>query len=361
MFADASLMPRFLLFEFAAPQWPDSRAVSIARPVPARRFRKNFADPLRLVHMDARLPSPRQANPGYLVPMIQQIDTSGHILIAGPTASGKSALALELAQATGGIIVNADALQVYDCWSVLTARPGADDLDRADHALYGHIAYDAPYSVGGWLADVADLMAAHPDRKLIVTGGTGLYFTALTRGLSPIPVVPAKVRQNIMDDLVAMGIKALAQRLRELDPDTAARTDLQNPARVVRALEVLTATGRGMADWHTQQPPPLLAKGQYAGYVVNPPPDVLRDRIATRFDSMLEGGAMDEVRAMRDRYDPTLPSCQAIGARQLLDHLNGSLTLEQAREDSVIATAQYAKRQRTWLRNRMGGWTPVSG
>lgn len=293
--------------------------------------------------------------------MTGQFDTSGHILLAGPTASGKSALALRLAQQTGGIIVNADALQVYDCWSVLTARPDVDDLARAEHALYGHVAYDAPYSVGGWLRDVADLIAANPGRKMIVTGGTGLYFTALTRGLSPIPPVPEDIRAGVMNDLAELGVAALAKRLQDLDPATAGRTDLQNPARVTRALEVLAGTGHGMAAWHERQPPALLETGDYAGYLVNPPADVLRDRITARFDAMLAAGALDEVRAMRDRFDPALPSCQAIGAKPLLEHLNGQMSLDQAREASVIATAQYAKRQRTWLRNRMGGWVPVSG
>ena len=269
------------------------------------------------------------------------------ILIAGPTASGKSALALQIAQESGGIIVNADALQVFDGWRILTARPGDDDLSLAPHALYGHVPYDAEYSVGHWLRDVAPFLTG-PERPIIV-GGTGLYFSALTEGLVEIPPTPAEVRAT--GD--AMTLEAL---LGELDPQTTGRIDTLNRARVQRAWEVLTATGRPLADWQDDTPPPALPLADCHAIVMQSDKDWLNDRIERRFDLMLDGGALDEAKAMLPTWDPAHLSSKAIGAPELIAHLKGEMILKKSRELAIIASRQYAKRQRTWFRSRMKKW-----
>jgi tRNA dimethylallyltransferase len=269
------------------------------------------------------------------------------ILIAGPTASGKSALALQIAQESGGIIVNADALQVFDGWRILTARPGDDDLSLAPHALYGHVPFDAEYSVGHWLRDVAPFLSG-PERPIIV-GGTGLYFSALTEGLAEIPPTPTEVRAA--GD--AMTLEAL---LGELDPQTTGRIDTLNRARVQRAWEVLTATGRPLADWQDDTPPPALPLADCHAIVMQSDKDWLNDRIERRFDLMLDGGALEEAKAMLPPWDPAHLSSKAIGAPELIAHLKGEMILKKSRELAIIASRQYAKRQRTWFRSRMKKW-----
>ncbi len=273
------------------------------------------------------------------------------VVIAGPTASGKSALALALAEAAGGVIVNADALQVFDAWPVLTAQPTAADRARAPHALYGHLPHDAAYSVGDWLRAVAPLLTG-PERPIVV-GGTGLYLTALTGGLAVIPPVPAEVRAEAEALLAAEGLAAMAAAL---DPATRARIDTANPARVRRAWEVLRATGRGLASWQDDAAPPLLPPGDAHAIVIDAPKDWLGPRIARRFDAMLDAGALDEARAERARWNPAHQSAKAIGAAELIAHLDGRLSLAEARAAALTATRQYAKRQRTWFRARMAGW-----
>ncbi|WP_114967191.1 tRNA (adenosine(37)-N6)-dimethylallyltransferase MiaA [Alkalilacustris brevis] len=277
-----------------------------------------------------------------------------HVLIAGPTASGKSALALAIAEAAGGIVVNADALQVYECWRILTARPTPEDMARAPHRLYGHVACDAPYSVGHWLREVADLLQG--GRRLIVTGGTGLYFTALTEGLAEIPATPPEIRAEAQARLNREGAQALAA---ELDPETRARTDTQNPARVMRAWEVLRATGRGLAAFQAETPPPLLPAGTAERLLFTPDPAWLARRIDRRFEAMMAAGALEEVRAQLPRWTPAHPSSRAIGAAELVAHLHGEIPLDAAIAQAKTATRQYAKRQRTWFRNRLKGWRPV--
>ena len=279
-----------------------------------------------------------------------QIDPMRHLLIAGPTASGKSALALAVAQAQGGLIVNADALQVWSCWRVLTARPSADEEDAAPHALYGHVERGTPYSVGDWLRDVADLL----DRRLIVVGGTGLYLTALTQGLAPVPPTPAAIRAEGDARLAAEG--GLDRMVADLDPATRARIDTLNPARVQRAWEVLTATGRGLADWQADTPPPLIAPAAAQRVLVTADRDWLADRIAHRFHLMMQQGAVDEVRAMLPRWDPAQQWARAIGAPDLVAYLRGEIDLPSAAERAIIATRQYAKAQRIWFRGRMKDW-----
>lgn len=273
------------------------------------------------------------------------------VLIAGPTASGKSALALRIARQLGGVIVNADASQVYDCWRILTARPSREDESVAPHRLYGHVAFDVPYSAGHWLRDVRPLLDG-PDRAIIV-GGTGLYLTALTEGLAEIPPIPAGIRARAnaipLDDLLS-----------GLDARTAAGLDRHNRARVQRAWEVLQATGRGLAEWQAHTPPPALPLARAVPILVDMPKDRLVARIERRFDAMIARGALEEVAAMRARYDPNLPSCRAIGVPELMAHIRGEMTLDEARSRATIATRQFAKRQRSWFRARMRGWHRVA-
>lgn len=272
------------------------------------------------------------------------------VLIAGPTASGKSKLALEIAQKDGGVILNADAIQVYDNWRVLTARPSLEDERTVTHKLYGHIAGDAQYSVGQWLRDIAPLLqGARP----IIVGGTGLYFRALTQGLADIPPVPASVRARSEERLVLEGFGAL---LDELDNDTRARIDCQNPMRVQRAWEVFETTGKGLAAWQDTTPPPLLPEAACTTLVFDVDREWLNARIAQRFDQMLEQGALEEAKVNLAGWTPTAPSAKAIGAPQLIAYLNGEISLEQARTDATIATRQFAKRQRTWFRSKMKEW-----
>lgn len=282
------------------------------------------------------------------------IDPDRPVLIAGPTASGKSALALKIAQRQGGVIVNADALQVFDGWRILTARPTALDEAAAQHLLYGHVAYDAEYSVGHWLRDVAPLLGG-PDRPIIV-GGTGLYFTALTEGLAEIPATPPDIRAEADRRRDTEGFQTL---LAELDPATRARVDPLNPMRVQRAWEVLRATGRGLADWQDDTPPPLLPLAKAQPLVLNADRDWLAARIDRRFDLMIEAGALDEARAMLPLWNPAHLSSKAIGAPELIAHLRGEMPLEAAIAAAKIASRQYAKRQRTWFRARMRDWQPI--
>ena len=269
------------------------------------------------------------------------------VLIAGPTASGKSALALQIAQRQGGVIINADALQVFAGWQVLTARPSAADLARAPHALYGHVPYDAAYSVGHWLRDLAPLLQG-PARPIIV-GGTGLNFHALTCGLADIPATPAAIRAQ------ADGI-ALPDLIAALDDATRARIDLQNRMRVQRAWEVARATGRSLADWQDATPAPLLPRAATVAITLDAPKDWLDQRIAQRFDTMLAMGALEEARAMLPHWSAAHQSAKAIGAPELIAHLQGAMTLPQARDAAIIASRQYAKRQRTWFRARHQAW-----
>lgn len=273
------------------------------------------------------------------------------VLIAGPTASGKSALALQIARAQGGVIVNADALQVFAGWRILTARPDAADLAAAPHALYGHVPFDAAYSVGHWLRDAAPFLAG-TDRPIIV-GGTGLNFAALTQGLAAIPQTPDAIRQEA-------NTLPLATLLAALDPDTAGRIDRQNRMRVQRAWEVLQATGRSLAQWQDATPAPLLPVQNAMCITLDAPKDWLDARIARRFDQMLAQGALDEARQMLPDWDPAHLSSKAIGAPELIAHLQGKLTLAEARDAAIIASRQYAKRQRTWFRARHAAWHPVA-
>ena len=269
------------------------------------------------------------------------------VLIAGPTASGKSALALLIAERFGGVIVNADASQIYDCWRIISARPSPEDEAHAQHRLYGHVAYDQTYSTGHWLREVTPMLSQRP--RPIIVGGTGLYFTALTEGMADIPATPPEIREHA-DKL------PLQELIAGLDGLTLQRIDTQNRARVQRAWEVQNATGRSLSDWQADTPAPILDIQNTVPIVFDARKDWLLDRINRRFDLMLDQGAIVEVEAMRDRYDPSFPSCKAIGVPELMGYLDGRMTLDEAREKATIATRQFAKRQRTWFRARMKLW-----
>lgn len=284
---------------------------------------------------------------------IARISREAPVLIAGPTASGKSALAMALAARDGRIIVNADALQVYVDWRILTARPTVADEGALPHALYGHVRRDQPWSVGHWLRDVAPLLA----RPVVIVGGTGLYFNALTRGLAPIPEVPAHVR-TLAD--ARMRTEGRATLLAELDLPTAARIDPMNGARVQRAWEVLRATGRGLAAWQEATPPPLLPLAGAEALVLMPEVDWLNRRIDLRFDAMMAAGALEEARANLQVWNPALPSSKPIGAAELIAHLTGRSDLPSAVTAATLASRQYAKRQRTWFRSNMLEWSQLS-
>jgi len=273
------------------------------------------------------------------------------VLIAGPTASGKSALALQIARTQGGVIVNADALQVFAGWRILTARPDAADMASVRHALYGHVRHDADYSVGHWLRDLQPFLTGQ-DRPIIV-GGTGLYFHALTQGLADIPATPDDIR-------TAGNALSLPALLAAIDAETASRIDLQNRVRVQRAWEVLQTTGQSLAHWQDSTPPPLLPMDQASCITLDAPKDWLNDRITRRFDQMLAQGALDEARIMQPTWNPEHLSAKAIGAAELIAHLNNECSLSAARDAAIIASRQYAKRQRTWFKARHKPWHHIA-
>lgn len=285
---------------------------------------------------------------------IAGIDPALPVLIAGPTASGKSALALALAESQGGVIVNADAIQVFEDWRILTARPSLSEEARARHQLYGHVPGSQPYSVGAWLKDVEPLLTG-PERPIII-GGTGLYFTALTEGLAQIPQIDAIWRERGNALLRDAG---LGQMVAELDTETRNAIDLQNPSRVQRAWEVLNSTGRGMRAWQQETPPPRLPLATVQPVVIDAPKDWLTPRIEKRFDQMLEAGALGEAEENKVGWSTDRPSAKAIGARELMAYLEGDITLDAAREQACILTRQFAKRQRTWFRARMRNWEQI--
>ena len=286
------------------------------------------------------------------VDVIRSISRERPVLIAGPTASGKSGLAAQIAARDGRVVVNADALQVYANWRVLTARPSLAEEAALPHALYGHVGRDEVWSVGHWLRQVVGLL----DRPVVIVGGTGLYFSALTEGFAPVPEVPPEVRAQA--DARRLG-GDLAGLRAELDGETAARTDLANPRRVQRAWEVLQATGRGLAWWQGQTTAAALPLAGAEALVLRPDVAWLDGRIKARFSAMLDCGALDEVRAEMPFWDPVRPSSRAIGAAELVAHLRGETDLATAREAATLATRRYAKRQRTWFRSRMKDWRSI--
>ncbi|QWG25879.1 tRNA (adenosine(37)-N6)-dimethylallyltransferase MiaA [Bradyrhizobium sediminis] len=278
------------------------------------------------------------------------------MLIAGPTASGKSALALELAQKTGGVVINADSMQVYRDLRILTARPTPEEEAQVPHRLYGHVDAAVNFSAGAWLADAARVLAEPraQNRLPIFVGGTGLYFKALTSGLSAVPPIPAGIRDSVRARLERDGVEALHAELARRDPASAERLKPRDRTRIARALEVVEATSRSLTDWHRDGLPPLLPPGQFRALFLAPDRDALYARIDARFDAMLKSGALDEVAALAARHlDPLLPAMKAHGVPALIRHLAGEISLEEAAVIGRADTRHYAKRQFTWFRHQL--------
>lgn len=278
------------------------------------------------------------------------------MLIAGPTASGKSALALELAQRTGGVVINTDSMQVYRDLRVVTARPTEDEEALVPHRLYGHVDAGVNFSAGAWVVDAAKALgeARTQGRRPILIGGSGLYFKALTRGLSAVPPIPAEVRDSVRARLEQHDVEALHAELAQRDPVSAARLKPRDRTRIARALEVVEATGRPLPEWHRDGLPPLLPPGEFSAVFLAPERGQLYARIDARFEAMLRAGALDEVAALADRrLDPLLPAMKAHGVPALIRHLNGEISREEAAEIGRADTRHYAKRQFTWFRHQL--------
>jgi tRNA dimethylallyltransferase len=290
-------------------------------------------------------------------------DQTRAVLIAGPTASGKSALALAVAEQLDGVIINADSMQIYRDLRILTARPSPGEEGRALHRLYGHIDAAADYSVGRYVTEATDALA-HTERegKLpIFVGGTGLYFKALTRGLAAMPPIPAPVRRAVRDRLADEGPAALHAELAQADAMTADRLKPMDGQRIARALEVVLATGRPLSAWQAEKATPLLDPAEIVTLFVSPDRAELYARIDARFDAMLTAGALDEVRGLAARQlDPQLPAMKAHGVPWLIQNLEGRIRLEEASQQAKLDVRHYAKRQYTWFRHQLADWTPVS-
>jgi tRNA dimethylallyltransferase len=280
------------------------------------------------------------------------------VLIAGPTASGKSGMAIARAQQTGGIIVNADSMQLYDTLRVVTARPSVGDEAQAEHHLYGTVPATHRFSTGQWLTAVEKVLdSVDPAREVIFVGGTGLYFDALTKGFADIPEVSDSVALQVQQEIQHLDESGRMALLKVEDPETAQRLGVADPQRVIRALAVKRATGQMLSSFHDETQPALLDGWEIERYVLSPDRDVLRDRIARRFAAMFDNGAVEEVRALRElQPDPSLPVMKAIGVREISDWLDGRISQQEAISLATIATHQYAKRQRTWFRNRFTDW-----
>ncbi len=283
------------------------------------------------------------------------------VLIAGPTASGKSAAALAIAQATGGAIINADSMQIYRELRVLTARPSDAEMRGVPHFLYGHVSVHEPYSVGRYRADAARALAqVRAQGKIpIITGGTGLYFAALTEGLADIPPIPKEIREAAREKLAQIGVVRLHAELAARDPKAAAGLRPSDAQRVLRAFEVQEATGHSLLHWQAHKGEPLLESENSARFVLDVPREELRARIEARFRAMVEQGAREEA-AYVSGVDPALPAAKILGLRELNAARWGDLSLEEAIAQAVTRTRQYAKRQVTWFRHRMTDWDWVS-
>jgi tRNA dimethylallyltransferase len=278
------------------------------------------------------------------------------VLIAGPTASGKSALAFDLAKKHGGIVINTDSMQVYRDLRVLTARPTPAEQASVPHRLYGHVDAAVNFSAGSFVTDAATVLAETraQGRVPIFVGGSGLYFKAMTRGLSAVPPIPSDVRANVRARLERDGTEALHAQLAQHDPVSAERLKPRDRTRIARALEVVEATGRSIADWHREGLPPILPRSEFVALFLAPEREQLYARIDGRFDAMLRAGALDEVAALAARnLDPLLPAMKAHGVPGLIRHLKGEIALEEAAEIGRADTRHYAKRQFTWFRHQL--------
>jgi tRNA dimethylallyltransferase len=287
------------------------------------------------------------------------VGTPSAILIAGPTASGKSALAVKLAESIGGAIINADSMQVYRDLRIITARPMPQETARAPHLLYGHVDAAENYSTGRWCIDAAAAMAeARRDGRLpILVGGTGLYFKALTQGLAAVPPIPAAIRGSVRERLATEGAAPLHAELVRHDPTAADRIMPGDRARITRALEVVLATGRSLTDWHREGMPASIDAADAIKIFLTIDRAELYRRIDARFDSMLSAGALDEVQKLAARdLDSALPAMKAHGVPWLIRHLNGEITLAEAAEGGKRDTRRYTKRQATWFRHQLSDW-----
>lgn len=285
------------------------------------------------------------------------------VLIAGPTASGKSRHALSLARRHDGVVINADSMQVYAEFRVLTARPDPAEERAVPHRLYGYVPAARRFSVGAWLEDIATVIEqVRGEGGLpIVVGGTGLYFKALCEGLVAVPPIPAEVREEVQRLAEGETSAGLHRRLAEVDPDDARRIRPSDRARILRALEVFTATGRSLASWLEQPARPLLDVSAIDRFVLDPERADLHRRIAERAETMIGDGAIAEVEALLAQdLSPELPAMKAIGVRQLGDYLAGKRSLDQALADMSTDTRRYAKRQMTWFRHQMADWLRFS-
>lgn len=280
-------------------------------------------------------------------------------LIAGPTASGKSKLAIEIARKRGAIVVNADSMQVYRDLKILTARPDEADCAAVPHRLYGFREGTEPYSVAAWLEDLGPFVAEARDggAPLVIVGGTGLYFKALLEGLSPVPEIPEDVRSHWRAKAATLGSPALHGILRQRDPVMAERLQPTDPQRTVRALEVLDATGRSLSDWQADAGAQLIRADEAERICLSPPREELYARCDARWDRMMASGALEEVeRLVEHGFDASLPVMRAVGVRPLAAYLSGTLDLEAACCDARTETRRYAKRQLTWARKHMISW-----
>ncbi|MEA2986910.1 MAG: tRNA dimethylallyltransferase [Alphaproteobacteria bacterium] len=281
------------------------------------------------------------------------------MLIAGPTASGKSALALAVAAKLGGVIINADSMQVYRDLRVITARPTPQEEAQQPHKLYGHVDAAENYSVGRWLRDAQTAIdgvkaAGHVP---IIVGGTGLYFMALTRGLAAVPPIPADIRATVRGRLESEGVAPLYAELSMRDPESAQRLMPGDRSRITRALEVVLATGRSLSDWHREGMPAIIEPARAARFFLDVEREELGRRIDTRFDAMLASGALAEVERLAARgLNPMLPAMKAHGVPWLIRHLRGEIGLDAAAEGGKRDTKRYTKRQATWFRNQMPDW-----
>ena len=280
-----------------------------------------------------------------------EIDPNMPVLIAGQTASGKSQLALEIAEKYGGTIINADAIQIYKNWKILTARPSSIDEAKIKHKLYGHIEGASEYSVGTWIKEIKEILSSNS--RPIIVGGTGLYFSALTNGLVDIPEISDSIRQEANNRIKKNGFKSLVE---EIDQETSQKIDTNNPVRVKRAWEVLRSTGRGLNSWHSDTPKPTLDLNMCKAILVDGKVSLINHRINKRFDQMMGKGLIKEAESNLANWNKSHPSSKAIGARELIAFLNNNISKDQLREKIIIATRQYAKRQRTWFRSKMKNW-----
>ncbi|OLP44567.1 tRNA (adenosine(37)-N6)-dimethylallyltransferase MiaA [Rhizobium oryziradicis] len=287
-------------------------------------------------------------------------DNFDAILITGPTASGKSALALKLSKDARGVVINADSMQVYDTLRVVTARPDDAEMQGVRHYLYGHVPASKTYSTGDWLREIEVLLAGlkAEGRLPVIIGGTGLYFKALTGGLSEMPAIPEEVRSRLRKREALEGSQALHRELMERDSVMAAKLNPQDGQRIVRALEVLEVTGQSIATLQARTGPVIVDPARARKIVVLPERATLHDRINRRFALMMEQGAVEEVEALlAQNLAPDMPAMKAIGVMQIAAMLRGDISRQEAIEKASAATRQYAKRQMTWFRNQMSdGW-----